>query len=237
MMKIDNVSTMSNNMQSVSSSANVQYDAVGKSIESKIMDAQKRQQGLNSDREMTAEEKSSTRQEIQREISELKRQLRQHQAEQKKEQQKEDKSTEERKERLKNEVSEDTKGVLYEGKTSDAVKDKSQDDTPVSKESAMKQIRVVINADAKADGKIRVMEAEEKQDAIGKTGNVNKNSRLEDVKRRSQRVEIAQKAMFGDKNKKADKTVAPGKHFYEDDRYKGLYNDKGMMIADPIVSL
>lgn len=240
MTKISEVSSTNNNISYASGSMDVQYDAETKNLESKIMDAQKRQKGLNSDRDMTAEERSSARQEIQREISELRRQLRQRQAEQKKEQQKDDKTAEERKERLKSENTDDTKGVIYEGRSADSLKDEreedNQKDAPVTKEAAMKQIRMVVNADTKIDGKIRVIEAEEKQDSIGKTGNIDKKSRLDDVRKRSQRVEIAQKAMFGEKDKKSDKNVGSMKRFYDDDRYKGLYNNKGMMIPNAIVS-
>ena len=62
-------------------------DAVSKSIQNQIANAQQRLRDLSSDEELSLEDKMKKRQEIQQEIASLNQQLRQHQIEQQKEQQ------------------------------------------------------------------------------------------------------------------------------------------------------
>ena len=62
-------------------------DAVSRTLQKQIADAQKQMQELSSNKEMEMEEKMQRRQEIQKQIQDLKNQLRQHQAELRKEKQ------------------------------------------------------------------------------------------------------------------------------------------------------
>lgn len=68
-------------------------DAYSKSIESRIVAAEKELQGLSEDKEMSAEEKMKKRQEIRQKITELENQLRQHQTRQRREMQQQRNST------------------------------------------------------------------------------------------------------------------------------------------------
>lgn len=86
-MMIGSMAGTNNNMQAGHSGMNMQADAVTKSIQRQIANAQKQLQEISSNKDMAMEEKMKKRQEIQKEIADLNLQLRQHQIEQRKEQQ------------------------------------------------------------------------------------------------------------------------------------------------------
>lgn len=134
-------------------------DSFTKNIQRQISNAQKQLQELSSNEEMSLEEKMNKRQEIQKQITDLNNQLRQHQIEQRKEQQQQKKSSME--------------DLL--GKNQQAVKNKNgSQETGFSQESmkaiisgdaAMSQAKVQGSTAAKMEGRAGVLKAEIKQDA------------------------------------------------------------------------
>lgn len=134
-------------------------DSFSKNIQRQISNAQKQLQELSSNEEMSVEEKMKKRQEIQKQITGLNHQLRQHQLEQRKEKQQETKSSME--------------DML--GGTSQAGKKKSDTQRTgfsqagmqaiISGDSAMKQAKVQGSTAVKMEGRAGVLEAEIKQDA------------------------------------------------------------------------
>lgn len=133
-------------------------DSFTKNIQRQISNAQKQLQELSSNEEMSLEEKMNKRQEIQKQITDLNNQLRQHQIEQRKEQQQKKSSMED---------------LL--GKNQQAVKNKngsqgtgfSQESMKaiISGDAAMSQAKVQGSTAAKMEGRAGVLKAEIKQDA------------------------------------------------------------------------
>lgn len=86
-MNINGVSGAGSQAAPVGTGAGQAADAQSKNIRKQIEEAQKKLQEISSDGEISPEEKMKKRQEIQRQISDLRMQLRQHQAELRRQQQ------------------------------------------------------------------------------------------------------------------------------------------------------
>lgn len=134
-------------------------DSISENIQSLISNAEKQLQELSSNKEMTAEEKMNKRQEIQQQISDLNKQLRQHQLEQRKEQQKERAAAMDDMlggNRKKNESkSEDKKTGLSQASM----------EAMISADASMKQARVYGNTATAMEGRADVLGEEIRQDA------------------------------------------------------------------------
>lgn len=148
-------------------------DAQGKNIRKQIEDAQRKLQEISSNGEMSPEEKMKKRQEIQKEISDLNMQLRQHQAEVRRQQQEEKRAT-------KNQGGGDRKPQEQTAGLSAAGME-----AVISADSSMKQARVQNGVAVKMEGRAGVLEAEIKQD--GRTGGASqaKEAELAEAKQKA----------------------------------------------------
>lgn len=131
-------------------------DAQSQSIRKQIEDAQRKLQEISSNGEMSPEEKMKKRQEIQKQISDLNMQLRQHQAEVRRKQQAEKRASKSRGGGDRK-PEEQTAGLRTAGM-----------EAMISADSSIKQARVQNSAAVKMEGRAGVLEAEIKQD--GRTG-------------------------------------------------------------------
>lgn len=134
-------------------------DSVTKNIQRQISNAQKQLQELSSNEEMSMEEKMNKRQEIQKQITELNNQLRQHQIEQRKEKQQGRKSS----------MEDMLGGAPKAGTKKDTAQGTGMSQTGmqaiISGGSAIKQAKVQGNAAAEMECRAGVLETEIKQDA------------------------------------------------------------------------
>ena len=131
-------------------------DAQSKNIRKQIEEAQKKLQEISSNGEISPEEKMKKRQEIQKQISDLRMQLRQHEIELKRQQQAEKKAAENGTGR--EEKSEQhTTGLSAAGMQA-----------VISADTSMKQAKVQNSVAVKMEGRAGVLETEIKQD--GRTG-------------------------------------------------------------------
>jgi len=274
MMQVEHVNSTGNSAQPAKAQAaaapaqtNTATDSVSKEIQSQIMNAQKKRQGLSFNMEMTAEEKANIRQKIQQEISDLKRELRQREAEEKKKQQEAKRALERKEERQEQAAQK----VIQEPKEKDSTQDtrngqphentvesngREQTDVSVkdgevrqilpggmhkiiSTGSAMKQFHIVKNTSAQNDSAARVQEAELNQDALrGADVNSLRKEQQESVQKETQRMETVQKFIFGNSNNRAAlPAVGAGSQFLVNSKENGLYNNHGTMFQNYIQSI
>lgn len=151
-------------------------DAISKSIENEISDAQRRRQQV-SKQDLSADEKVKKRRELQQEISRLNNQLRQRQAETRKEQNKEKVAKErdaenvriddEKKAQNAASKKDETKEKEAEGKTvkmQDAKKGNINEQTVVSAEDAISRSRLHSRVVSGIRNDIKILEGEIRQD-------------------------------------------------------------------------
>ncbi len=180
------------NLQANQQGISQQVDAESKGIQNRIANAQMQLQGLSSKEELSAEEKMQKRQEIQKQITELNNQLRQHQMELRKEKQKENQ--------------EKIGDMLGGENVSKPVKEEAE---TVKKSSA--SMEAVIAADTAVDmaqgyeklsntmeGDARVLEGEIKLDAGRGTDTEDKKKALEDIEVRAEKIEAIQQEILSD---------------------------------------
>lgn len=148
---------------------NPQADSVSRNLQDQIAQAQKELRDLSSDENMTAEEKTKKKQEIQQEIADLNRQLRQHQMEQKREQRSAWKAAAEGGENAGGAKSGGGKtGRAEPGGKAEGLSQASMR-SMLSADSSMKQAQVQGGVAAGMEGRAGVLKAEIKQDAGGNT--------------------------------------------------------------------
>lgn len=259
MMQISNVNVAENGstMQTAKKPVNMELDSVSKDIQNKIMNAQKQQQDLLSNREMTAEEKENQRQKIQQEISDLKRELRQYQAEQKKKQQEADKAAEAKKEQKeraskeavrdqqrKDQLTEDSNGQekisqsdrskqSYSARTEQENKEMLPPDSLhkiIFTDSSLEQFRVVSNVTAQMDGRTRIQESELEQDAArGVDVESVKKAHRAEIQKETNRMQTMQAFMFRRKGPTAGAFAGMDSQFSNSVIKKGLYSHNGIM--------
>lgn len=147
MMKINGVSASGNRMP-IGTGMNTQEDAVSKSLKKQIEDAQERLQEISSSEDLSMEEKMKKRQEIQKEITTLNQQLRQHEIELRKEKQQEQKASNK-------EPRQTTKGGSMSSASMQAI---------ISADTSLKQAQVQKSVSTRMEGRAGVLKAEIKQD-------------------------------------------------------------------------
>lgn len=146
-----------------------QADSVSRNLQNQIAQAQKELRDLSSNENMTAEEKTKKKQEIQQEIADLNQQLRQHQMEQKREQQSVRKAAAEGKENAEGAKSGGGKtGRAKPGGKAEGLSQASMR-SMLSADSSMKQAQVQGGVATRMEGRAGVLKAEIKQDAGGNT--------------------------------------------------------------------
>lgn len=179
-------------------------DAISKSIENEISDVQRQRQQV-SKQDLSADEKMKKRQELQQEISRLNNQLRQRQAEARREQNKEKvakerdvetvKTDNEKKEQVVASKKDETKEKETESKTvemQDAKKEKVKEQTVVSTETAVSQIKLRNKVVSGIQNDIKVLEGEIRQDKARGENVDDKKEQLEKNRNRLRRASSAE---------------------------------------------
>ena len=184
-------------------------DPVSKEIQRKITNAQKQLQELSANTELSMEEKSKRRQEIQKEISELNNQLRQHQIEMRREKQ------------LKKEEESSFDDMLGGNQKANAAKSNTQTaglsqasmESMISADTSMKQARVQGSVATEMEGKAGVLQEEIKLDSARGQNTERKQAQLADVEKKASQAIASQISTLAEANKvmadaaKADRTT------------------------------
>ena len=266
MVQLNNIDTAGNTVQTVkapvtatANQASTSTDSVRKEIQGKIMNAQKQSQELSLNTEMTAQERENKRQQIQQEISDLKRELRLREEEEKKKQQEAEKVAAQKEERQKDasrkairEQDENTRtSQSTDGRQQERISesngrqqaDGSNTDgevreilpeglhKAVSNDSNIRQYRVIQNVSAQFNRATSIQESEINQDAA-RGANVKelKETQRKAFQKETQRMEMMQSFIFGNKNNRAaEPAIGIQNHFSRSLRENGLYNNNGML--------
>lgn len=168
-----NISGISGNIsQAPQQGAGKAMDAQSRNIQKQITEAQKKLQELSVRGDLSQEEKMKKRQEIQKQISDLNMQLRQHQTEVKRQEQEEKKAAE-------------SAAGKQNGGGQDTGFSAAGMQAVLSADTTMKQAQVQRGAAAKLEGRANVLEAEIQQD--GRTGGntERKEAELAEVRERA----------------------------------------------------
>lgn len=170
-------------------------DSYSRTIKNQIANAQKQLQELSSRDDVTPEEKMKKRQEIQREISSLNMQLRQHQVEQRKEKQQ----------------AKDTSADKTADRAKNAAKPKTGNNNPglsqasmtamLSADNSLRQAKAQGSTASKMEGKAGVLKAEIKLDAGRGSSVEKKKEELADVEQKAQDAAASQLSTLADANK------------------------------------
>lgn len=158
----------------------LQNDSVSKSIQNQIRNAQKQLQELGADKNLTPEEKTKRRQEIQQEITNLNQQLQQRQMEKRKEEQARRAAEREAgQNNRKEQAAGDSAQISSAGMKA-----------MLSADASLKQAKVQENVAARMEGRAGVLKAEIKQDAGQDTSA--KEAQLAEAEQKAQAAEAAQ---------------------------------------------
>ena len=192
-MKIDGMSRQ--NILADQTGINQTTDSYSRNIQNQIANAQKQLQDLSSNEEMTLEEKMKKRQEIQKQISELNMQLRQHQMEQRREKQKD-------------------KGITMDdmlGGTKNNRNAKTGSGSTgfsnagmaamLSADNSLKQARVQGSVATRMEGRAGVLKMEIKLDAGRGASTETKEKELTDLEQKVQAASASQVSTLTDANK------------------------------------
>ncbi len=184
--------------QQMPSSPVAAKDSVSKNIEKQIADAQQRLQGLSTNEELSVEEKMKKRQEIQKQISELNNQLRQHQVELRKEQQ------QSRAKAMEEMVGGEQGGAKEKDAEKDGLKDTALSSgnvkTIIFADTSMKQAQVSGSAAAQLERETKVLESEIGQDAGRGSSTVKKEEKLAALEKQAQTAMKSQATYVGKAN-------------------------------------
>lgn len=176
-------------------------DPYSRQIKQQIADAQKRLQELSSNQDMTPEEKAKKRQELQKEISDLNMQLKQHQIDLRKEKQQENGPS-----------MDDMLGgpdKMKNGKAGNESSGISQANMTamLSADTSLKMADVQGSAATRMEGKAGVLEVEIKLDAA-RGGDVSrKQEELADVTKKAEEATASQMTSLADANKKVEEAA------------------------------
>lgn len=175
-------------------------DSYSRNLQKQIENAKKQLQELSSNQDMTLEEKMTKRQEIQKQITDLNNQLRQHQMEQRREQQQAKGSS------MEDYIGGSKKsGAAKQANAGSGLLQTSMK-AMISADSSMKQAQVQGSVATKMEGRAGVLKAEIKQDAGH--GNVEaKKEELAEVEQIAEKATASQMNTLSEANK-AVKEVA-----------------------------
>lgn len=274
MVQLDNIKA-GNTVQTVKAPTNTataqadisSTDSVSKDIQGKIQNAQKQSQALSLNTEMTAQERETKRQQIQQEISDLKRELRLREAEKKKKQEEAKKAEAQKEEQQKEasrkaimeqtqntQSSQDTntrqQGNISESGNSRQTEDSNTDGEVreilsdglhkiISTDSNVQQYRIVQNVSAQINGTYRIQESEINQDAArGADVTKLKETQHKALQKETQRMEMMQEFIFGNKNNNsAQPAIGVRNQLSQDSRESGLYNSNGTIFQNNFQSM
>lgn len=195
-MAINNV-TLNSSVQNIRTSTVTTADSESKNLENQIASKEQRLSRLSSDAEMTAEEKAKERQEVQKQIEELNRKLKQLQLEQK-EKAEEAAAEQKKKAALQEEMLKDSdKKAVEEEETAKYQEERKEIITPpveniqkvLAADSVVQQNRVQESVAGRKDGRENVLEAEIKSDEIYGSDTTAKREELS-ASRRKDSLEI-----------------------------------------------
>lgn len=177
---------------------NQQMDSYSKSLQEQINNANEQLQSLGEDKEMSIDEKMKKRQEIQKQITDLQNQLRQHQIEQKKENR-----------QSKGSSMEDMLGGKQTAKSSKAAKGISTTSMKalISADSAINQVEAVGAVKANLKGEAGILETEIKLDSARGKDVEKKQEQLAVLESRNRDVESAQLEVLNRADKELDKAA------------------------------
>ena len=184
-------------------------DPVSKDLLRQIDDAKKKLQELSSNEDLSAEEKMKKRQELQKKISDLNSQLRQHQMEMRRE----------AAENAKKQKSQDSgqENPARTGKKADEVKGKQGSglsgkrmQAMISADGSMKQAKVSGSAARRMEGKAGVLEAEIKLDSARGGSTEAKEAELAETKNRAKEAEASGMKSLKEANRKVREEAGMG---------------------------
>lgn len=166
-------------------------DAVSKRLMQQIENAQKRLQEISGSSEMSTEEKMKMRQEIQKEISDLNNQLRQHQMEVRKKE-----AEEAKKKQAENASSMERSGSSERRNAKDGAVNVQLSaegmQAMISADGAMRQAKVQGSVANRMEGKAGVLETEIKLDSARNGDTSAKEAQLADVRQKAQEAAASQ---------------------------------------------
>lgn len=165
-------------------------DIQSRNIRKQIEEAQKKLQEVSANGELSAEDKMKKRQEIQKQISDLRMQLREHQMELR------------RKQREEKQAAEHNVGTEAKAGEQSAGLSAAGMQAVISSEASMKQAKVQNGAAAKMEGRAGVLEAEIKQDGRSGGDTSAKEAELAGVKERAKGAAASGMKTLGEANRK-----------------------------------
>lgn len=171
-------------------------DSVSKSIQNQIANAQKSLQELSTNKEMSAEEKMKKRQEIQKQITELNNQLRQHQIEQRKEQQ--------AKKTTMDDMLGGTRRTVSKGGNQGSGLSQASMKAMMSADSAREQAQVQSSVATKMEGRAGILESEIKLDSARGANVEKKQEELAEVEQKVAKVQSEQMNTLEEANKELE---------------------------------
>ena len=171
----------------------MQTDSVSRNIQNQITSAQEKLQALNSNEDMTPEEKMKKKQEIQQEITSLNQQLRQHQIEQRRQQNSKTSSANE------SQGENRRTGASKSGKRGNGLS-KASMQAMISADTSMKQAQVQGNVATEMKGRAGVLKAEIKQDGSTGGNTERKEAELADVEQKAMEATASQASTLADAN-------------------------------------
>ncbi len=175
---------------------NQQIDSYSKNLQEQINNAKEQLQSLGEDKEMSIDEKMKKRQEIQKQITDLQNQLRQHQIEQHRESR-----------QSKGSSMEDMLGGKQTAKSSKAAKGISTASMKalISADSAINQVEAQGAVKANLKGEAGILETEIKLDSARGNNVEKKQEELADIESRNRDIESAQMEVINQADKELDK--------------------------------
>lgn len=187
-------------------------DAVSKRLMQQIENAQKQLQEISGNSEMSTEEKMKKRQEIQKEISELNSQLRQHQMEMQKKEAEEAKKKQAESASAAERSGDSRKENVKNGQVDVQISAEGMQ-AMISADGAMKQAKVQGSVANSMEGRAGVLEVEIKLDGARNGDTSAKEAQLADVRQKAGEAEASQMrtlAEVGEALSEADKAEAAG---------------------------
>ncbi len=171
-------------------------DTYSKEIQSQIMNKQKELQELSSKEDLSLEDKMKKRQAIQKEISDLNIELRQHQIEQRKEEQQKNGSS------MDDMLSDTQQNNVSESKSQFAGLSKTSMKAMISADSSIKKAKVQGDVATDVNGRVGVLEAEIKLDTMRGVETKKKEEELSNTQEKAQSVVNSQISTLSDANEK-----------------------------------
>ena len=176
-------------------------DAISKSLQKQIENAQKQMQDLAKNEQMSPEDKMKKRQELQKQITDLNQQLRQHEVELRRKQAQEAREKRER-EAQESELNKQEREREQRGGFS-----KERMDAMLSADSAMKQADIGDGIITRLKGEKNVLASEIKMDRSRGVNTAKKEEKLSDLEKRMDDVQSAQIQTLAEADKKLDEAA------------------------------